>query len=120
MVLLIWVSMLGASIATQDRSHLALEMGEKVWPPGIRHYVKAVAHAVTTCFCLAFFIVSIDMILTMREEGVAISPLAKWFPLWVAYLAIPYAFVAMAIRFLGQAVTTATGTDAPMEERLPT
>jgi len=32
LVMMIWVALLGASIATYDRSHLALEMGEKLWP----------------------------------------------------------------------------------------
>jgi TRAP-type C4-dicarboxylate transport system permease small subunit len=128
MVLLIWVAMLGASIATYDRSHLSLEMGEKIWPKKILHWVKAFAHAVTAAFSFAFLAVSVEMVSSQRARGTHIAeavtaadpiPFIHSLPTWVAFLIVPYAFASMAVRFLGQAVTTATGTDAPMEDRLP-
>jgi TRAP-type C4-dicarboxylate transport system permease small subunit len=48
-----------------------------------------------------------------------VSSAAEWIPSWLAYLVLPYAFGTMALRFAAQAVTTATGTAAPVEERLP-
>ena len=42
--MMMWVALLGASMATYERSHLALEMGEKIWPQKWLRYVKAVAH----------------------------------------------------------------------------
>jgi TRAP-type C4-dicarboxylate transport system permease small subunit len=119
MVLMIWVAMVGASIATYDRSHLALEMGEKLWPEKILKYVKTLAHGVTTGFCVIAFIVSVQLVLTQQEEGDPISPAVEWMPNWVAFLVMPYAFAMMGIRFLAQAQTTATDTAAPPEERMP-
>jgi len=119
MVLMIWIAMIGASIATYDRSHLSLEMGEKLWPEKALKVVKAAAHAITTGFCLIAFIVSVQLVLTQQEEGDPISPAVEWLPNWVAFLVMPYAFAVMTIRFLAQSVTNATETAAPVEERLP-
>jgi len=119
LVMMIWVALLGASIATYDRSHLALEMGEKLWPKPWLRYVKAIAHGVTSAFCVVCAIIAIQLVQSQAREGVRIED-NRWLALWQAYLVMPYAFAAMAIRFLGQAVTTATGTAAPDEDRLPT
>src|SRR5688572_11748736 len=37
---MLWVGFLGASIATYERRHLALEMGEKIWPKSFLRYVQ--------------------------------------------------------------------------------
>jgi TRAP-type C4-dicarboxylate transport system permease small subunit len=128
MVLLIWVAMLGASIATYDRSHLALELGEKLWPQKALRAVRAFAHALASGFCVVLLIVAVEMISFHRAAGDNVAdavtaadpiPILGSLPKWVAFLVLGYAFAAMAIRFLAQAVTTATGTAAPAEERLP-
>jgi len=128
MVLMIWVAMLGTSIATYDRSHLALEMGEKLWPAKALRAVKALAHAVTAAFSVAMLIVSIDIVRYHHGRGDNVAdavtatdpiPIIDHLPRWVAFLVLAYGFAAMSVRFLAQAVTTATGTEAPMEERLP-
>jgi TRAP-type C4-dicarboxylate transport system permease small subunit len=119
LVMMIWVALLGASMATYDRSHLALEMGEKLWPKSLLRYVKAVAHAVTSGFCVLCLIVSVHLVQSQADQGLRIEA-NRWLETWQAFLVMPYTFAAMAIRFAAQMVTTATGTEAPPEERLPT
>lgn len=119
LVMMIWVALLGASIATYDRSHLALEMGEKLWPKPWLRWVKALAHGVTSAFCVVCAIIAIQLVQSQAREGVVIED-NRWLSLWQAYLVMPYAFAAMAIRFGAQAVTTGTGTAAPDDDRLPT
>lgn len=128
MVLLIWVAMLGASIATHDRSHLALEMGEKIWPKTVLHWVRALAHTLTSAVSFAFLVVSVEIVSGQRARGAHIAeavtaadpiPIIGTLPTWIAFLIVPYAFASMTVRYMAQAVTTATRTEAPMEERLP-
>jgi TRAP-type C4-dicarboxylate transport system permease small subunit len=118
LVMMIWVALLGASMATYDRSHLALEMGEKLWPQKVLPYIKALAHAVTAGFCVIAFYLSINLIQAQAKEGHTI-PAVDWLPTWVAFLAMPYAFGAMTVRFLAQGVTTATKTAEPIADRMP-
>jgi TRAP-type C4-dicarboxylate transport system permease small subunit len=119
LVMMVWVSLLGASIATYERSHLALEMGEKIWPKPWLRYVKAFAHGVASAFCVVCCILAIYLVQQNADQGTLIED-NRWLSRWQALLVMPYAFGAMAIRFLAQSVTTATGTAAPDEDRLPT
>lgn len=119
LVMMIWVALLGASMATYERSHLSLEMGEKIWPASLLHIVKAVGHGVTSAFCIGALLLSIDLVASQRQLGVKIED-TPWLSLWQAFLVVPYAFGAMAVRFLAQAVTQGTKKAEPVEERLPT
>lgn len=119
LVLMVWVALLGASMATYERSHLALEMGEKLWPRRWLRYVKAIAHGVTAAFCVVCCILAVYLVQQNADQGTLIED-NRWLARWQALLVMPYAFGAMAIRFLAQTVTTATGTAAPEEDRLPT
>jgi TRAP-type C4-dicarboxylate transport system permease small subunit len=119
LVMMIWVAMIGASMATYERSHLALEMGEKLWPAKVLHIIKALAHGVTSAFCLAGFLWSVKLIEDQQKLGQTIIGV-EWLEKWQAFLVVPYAFGAMAVRFFAQATTVATGKAEPMEDRLPT
>ena len=117
LILMLWVALLGSSLATYERSHLALEFGEKLWPARLRHLIKALAHGVTAAFCVIAIYITyhslLDEVKLGRVSGV------ESIPMWVVFLIFPYAFAAMAVRYLAQAFTTATKTEAPVEERLP-
>ncbi len=119
MVMMIWVALLGASMATYERSHLSLEMGEKVWPAKVVHLVKAIGHGVASAFCVAALLLSLRLVASQRDLGFVVED-TEWLSLWQAFLVVPYAFGSMAVRFLAQAATQATGKAEPVEDRLPT
>lgn len=118
LVMMIWVALLGASMATYERSHLSLEFGEKLWPAKIVHLVKAVALALSSAFCAAATLLAVALVQHQRLEGAPVVA-NDWLPTWAAFVVVPYAFAAMAVRLAAQAVTTATGKAEPVEERLP-
>jgi TRAP-type C4-dicarboxylate transport system permease small subunit len=119
LVFMVWVALIGTSVATYERSHLALEMGEKLWPERALRFVRAVAHGATAAFCVAALVVSVDLVAHQRVENDVI-PTLDWLHSWEAFLVVPYAFGAMAIRYLAQAFTTVTATGEPPGEQLPT
>jgi len=119
LVMMLWVALLGASMATYERTHLALEMGEMVWPRRLLHLVRAFAHAVTSAFCIGLLILSINMVGQNHGTGEVIRGL-EWMPLWFAVLIMPYTFGAMAVRLLAQSFTVATRSEKPKEEQVPT
>ncbi len=118
LVIMIWVSLLGASMATYERSHLSLEFGEKLWPASIVHLVKALALALASAFCAAAMLLAIALVQHQRAEGAPVVA-NDWLPTWAAFVIVPYAFGAMAVRLLAQSYTTVTRTSEPVEERLP-
>jgi TRAP-type C4-dicarboxylate transport system permease small subunit len=119
LVVMLWVALLGASMATHERTHLSLEMGEKLWPRRVLHLINGIAHAVTSVFCLLMLWVSINMVVTTRELGQVIEA-NLWLPRWVALLIVPYAFLAMSVRLLAQTYAVTTRTSRPKDEELPT
>lgn len=118
LVMMIWVALLGASMATFERSHLSLELGEKLWPGAIVHLVKALALALASAFCAASTLLAYNLVSHQRHEGLLIDA-NDWLPTWAAFVIVPYAFASMTVRLLAQAYTTATRTGEPIEERLP-
>jgi TRAP-type C4-dicarboxylate transport system permease small subunit len=119
LVMMLWVALLGASLATYERAHLALEMGEKIWPRRILHFVKAFAHALTSAFCLALFYLSWNLISFHMDMPTTIKG-NLWLSKAMALSIMPYTFAAMAIRLAAQSYTLARKLDEPKEEQLPT
>ena len=119
LVMMLWVALLGASMATYERAHLSLEMGEKLWPARAAHIVKAVAHAVTSAFCIVLLLLSIRMVADQMGWGATIKA-NQWLPSWVALAVLPYTFAAMSVRLLAQTYTLATGQQQPPDEQVPT
>lgn len=119
LVMMLWVALLGASMATYERAHLSLEMGEAIWPKRVLHIVKALAHAITSAFCIALLLLSIRMVGDQLGWGATIKA-NQWLPSWVALSILPYTFGAMSVRLLAQTYTLAKRLDKPAAEQLPT
>jgi TRAP-type C4-dicarboxylate transport system permease small subunit len=117
--MMLWVALLGASMATFERAHLSLEMGEKIWPSRWLHVIKAAAHAVTSAFCIALLLLSIEMV-TDQMGWEATIKANDWLPSWVALAILPYTFAAMSVRLLAQTYTVATRRNKPVDDQLPT
>ncbi len=104
---LLWLGLLGASIATYQGQHLALEMGEKLWPESWRPIVGKFSAFLVGGFCaficvLAFFSVKDHYVDWSSSPGAGLIPSIDW-PKWMVYLIVPYSFAMMAFRFCGRA-----------------
>ncbi|HEV8320789.1 MAG TPA: TRAP transporter small permease [Myxococcota bacterium] len=120
---MLWVGFLGASMATYRKSHLALEMGEKIWPEAVKPYVKAAARFVTAAFCTFLMVLAwlsaLDHYRTWTTSDRAdLIPSVEW-PKWAVFIVLPLTFFTMAVRFARQSVDAARGRDTPGEGELP-
>lgn len=105
---MLWIGFLGASLATYDKRHLALEMGEKLWPARLAPLVQRLAKlaAVGMCgFLLVLSLISLDdhyagWILNRLTGNLGPTPIPKW----IVFLIFPYTFAVMSARFFGQAL----------------
>lgn len=114
LVLMLWIGLIGASLATHERRHLALDLGSKLWPPKVLPIVQGVGNVVTALFCLALVVLAIvsighhigDWNDTDGAGGIYPDlPLPKW----IAFLVMPLGFTLMAARFLAQAAESFRG-----------
>jgi TRAP-type C4-dicarboxylate transport system permease small subunit len=113
LALVILMGFLGASMATYEKRHLTVEIGEKIWPASIAPTVARIAAGVTAAFCLliAFFaFVSVRAYFVQWSEHplTALLDESLEIPKWVALAVIPHAFAMIGLRFLGQAFGAAT------------
>jgi TRAP-type C4-dicarboxylate transport system permease small subunit len=105
---MLWVGLLGASLAAHEHRHLALDLGSKLWPRRWLPAVQAVGNVVTALFCLVFAFLAV---VSLRDhvkdyadtDGAGGIFVALPIPKWAAFSVIPVAFVIMALRFLAQA-----------------
>jgi TRAP-type C4-dicarboxylate transport system permease small subunit len=118
---MLWVGFLGGSIATHEKRHLALEMGEKIWPARVAPYVRSLAMLVTAVFALfltALAVLSIrDHHASWLVNHLAGNLLPTEIPKWVVFLIFPYTFTIMTLRFVGLAFGALRG-ESVHEEKL--
>jgi len=100
--MMIWVGFIGASIATKHMEHLSVGLRDKLFPPKILRWIKALANLIATIVTLFFAYLGYRFV--MESYQFSDTSLALKFPLWVVQIIIPISLVIIAIRFLGQVV----------------
>lgn len=107
LVLMLWVGVVGASMAAHDRRHLALDLGSKLWPKKLLPKVQAAGHLVTALFC---FILAVLSVFSLKDHygdwtetaGAGGSFVAIALPKFLAFAVIPVGFSVMGVRFFAQ------------------
>jgi TRAP-type C4-dicarboxylate transport system permease small subunit len=106
LICVLWLGLIGASAATYEKRHLALEIADRIWPKTWAPKVKVVSLVVTAGFVLFLMLLSVMSVEAHRETWQQSSltgvVLGTDIPLWTIYLVFPYALGVMALRFLGQ------------------
>lgn len=111
LIMLVWVALLGASIAAREKRHLAVDAASKIWPAKVYPYAYAFSQFVTVAFCC--FLIALgwsymrDAHLDewLESNGVANNFLEmRAIPKWVASMSVPVCFGIMALRFMGHGV----------------
>jgi len=96
--LMIWVGFVGASVATRERRHLAIDVASKVLSPrGVRIAAFfSMLIAAVFCFVLAEF--SLDYVKEAYEYGdrEGVLPI----PTWIIQLILPFSLFMMGCRFI--------------------
>lgn len=96
--LTLWVTFLGAALATREDKLLTLATGEFLpegrWREAARIGAYSVAAGITTLLARA----SWDLVVIERQAG---TEVAVGLPVWVAQLAMPIGFVLIALRLVG-------------------
>jgi TRAP-type C4-dicarboxylate transport system permease small subunit len=121
LVLMLWVSFLGASMATRDNLHLKLEAANKALPERLRRITGLLAGILTATFCLLLAYLGYRYCGVKYDEWVMSDHLgalhdATPIPFWASFTIVPIAWVLMAIRFVGAGVLAFRGE---LDETLP-
>lgn len=105
LVIMLWIGMLGASMATRDHRHLALDLGSKVWPKRVLPIAQGAGNLITALFC---FVLAALAVISLRDhfgdwrdtDGAGGTFVALPLPKWLAFVIMPAGFAMMGARFL--------------------
>lgn len=124
LILTLWVSFVGASMATHDNLHLKLEAANKALPERLRKITGLLAGIATACFCLLLAYLGYRFCAVKYEEWDMSNHLgalhtATPIPIWASFTIVPIAWIVMAARFIGAGVLAFRGQldETPAELR---
>jgi TRAP-type C4-dicarboxylate transport system permease small subunit len=95
----LWVAILGASIATSERGHIHIDLLSRVIPSPYNKYLDALLSLVATGACFFFTLIALKFVSVEKEVGSVIHLL--WgAPEWIFTLIFPAGFLLMTFKFL--------------------
>ncbi len=100
--LVLWVGLVGASLAAKEERHLSIDIASRLIPPKWYGLVDALLCLVTFVISLLLVWASITFNRSIYEWGV--GSISKGVPALLAGLILPLAFTGVALRFLLRSV----------------
>jgi TRAP-type C4-dicarboxylate transport system permease small subunit len=100
-LLVLWVSLLGASLVTGENRHIKIDLMSDLLPPALLPYRELLLS--TACAVITGFILK-SSISFVRMEAVFGGNLFAGLPNWVGQLILPIGFSVIFLRFVLKAV----------------
>ncbi|WP_447527904.1 TRAP transporter small permease [Vreelandella sp. TE19] len=94
---IVWMVLLGASVAARQGIHIGIDILRRFSPPPIARGLELLVHAISIGFCA--FLVFYGFQLTEQTHRFGQVSSALQAPMWVVQLAIPVGALLMGIRF---------------------
>ncbi len=101
--LVLWVSFIGASIATKNNKHINIDLLNRLFSPKVQQFLQIVIHFFSTFIAILLTKASLTFVLDEREFG---SVIFGNVPAWYFQVIIPIGFALMSARFLINAILT--------------
>lgn len=95
-LLVLWVGMLGAMLATHDDKHIRIDLVSRYLPPHRRRLSSRITSAVSALVCGLLAYHSGRFVYFEWQDG---TDAFTGMPAWIAELILPIGFTIMAIRF---------------------
>ena len=96
-VLVLWIGLLGAMIASRDNHHISIDLISRYLPKTSKRFTRLMTACFTTTIC--GIMTGYSFIFVMAEKEGAMTAFAS-VPAWVCESIIPFAFGVITIRYL--------------------
>lgn len=116
--MLLWVALLGSTLAAHARTHIILEAAEKLWPPAARRYTRLVGGFIAGAFTLMLLVLSLNYTSDFYEQwqtGVGYLAGVR-VPKWMVLASMPVCFTLLSVRFIAYAIGDFLAAGRPTEE----
>ncbi|MGB1091279.1 MAG: TRAP transporter small permease [Oceanobacter sp.] len=105
-VMVLWLGLLGAMLATRSREHIAIDLVNRLAPASINQLISVFTLGFSAFICGLIAWHSAAYVELAKEFG---DTVMGDMPAWPFQLIIPFSFSLMALRFLLQALGNLTG-----------
>jgi TRAP-type C4-dicarboxylate transport system permease small subunit len=92
----VWLGILGASLATRERQHLAVDLLPRVFPPWCQSWLTLLTNVMAAGICLLLCAAAWRFVQAERAAG---TMLAFSVAAWIMQSIFPLGFLIMALRF---------------------
>ena len=107
-VLVLWVTILGAMVATRHNNHISIDAVSRYLPERPARIAAILTMLVSAGICAAVAYFSLEFIqFEFEDKTIAFGSV----PSWICETILPLGFGVMSLRFLALAVRKATGKD---------
>lgn len=116
--LLLWVALLGATLATKARGHIVLEAAEGLWPQAARRWTRLTGGLVAATFCIILVVLGTAYTQDFYEQwttGVGFISGVR-IPKWLVLAAMPICFALMGTRFIAYSISDFQAAGRSTEE----
>ncbi len=101
--LVLWVSFIGASIATKNNRHINIDLLNRLFSHRMQLFLQIIIHLFSTFIAILLARASLTFVLDEREFG---SVIFGNLPAWYFQVIIPIGFALMSLRFFINALLT--------------
>ena len=109
-VLVLWLALVGAVIATRDNAHIGIDVLVRYIPGAARHWLQRFVNLFGAAVCAVIAWYSALLVWLEREDGLLAFAQV---PVWLCQLVMPMAFAAMALHFVLQVFSPSPDPHAP-------
>lgn len=96
-ILVLWIALLGAMVATRKHSHINIDVLSKFLPPHLHTLQQRLIHIISSVVCIFLAWESLRfVVLEWEENNIAFASV----PAWIPELILPIGFFSMGLRYL--------------------
>jgi TRAP-type C4-dicarboxylate transport system permease small subunit len=96
--LVLWVTFLGAGLASKNKSHIKINIVDKLLPDKVKPVLEAIVNLFSAGICAVLAHASYNFVIMELESGTTFG--ITEIPVWILEAIIPLGFGIIALRFL--------------------
>lgn len=100
--LVLWITFLGAGLASRSRSHIKINLADKLLTHSVKQVVQTVVDLFSAFICGVLAYASFSFVLMEYESGTTFG--ITEIPVWILEAIIPVGFAIIALRFVFSAI----------------
>lgn len=114
--LVVWGTLIGASVALRDNTHIRVELLYQLFPKKFQHWINIFANLVSMVFFIFLIVYGTELVLDKLATG---QKSTGGVPLWFIYIIVPLTGLILTVRITERLVRLFQGKPESEHEENP-